>query len=142
MRSLHVSLGLAIAILCSCVSAAPTTPEATLKPSEITENANKLKEQTVVASGYLILGDEAHALWDSKKDADEVVQRRASGGDPIWKNCIAIYFDRKVSRTLKSPMRGNITVTGSVGITDRKKDGVDLWACSDIYITARKLVIN
>jgi hypothetical protein len=99
-----------------------------------------LAGKAVSVSGYLILEDEAHALWNSKEDADEVVQRRASGGDPIWKRCIAIYFNRKIARSLRIPTRGNIEATGTIGITDRKKDGVDLWACNDVYITAHRVV--
>ncbi|HYD37001.1 MAG TPA: hypothetical protein VEA60_05275 [Allosphingosinicella sp.] len=141
MRPIGLRSLLAVFALVGCAAARPSPPPAQLlSPSEVTRSAQSLKGKTVNVSGYLILADEAHALWDSQADADEVVRRRASGGDPIWSRCIAIYFDRKVGRTLKKPTRGNIVATGTIGVTDRAKDGVDLWACSDIYIEVHRLV--
>lgn len=140
MKAHYSRLVIVLVSLCSCVSAKPVAPNPIIKPSDVTRDAGVLKGKIVSISGYLILGDEAHAFWNSKADADEVVQRGASGGDPIWNRCIAIYFNRKIARSLRIPTRGNIEVRGKVGVTDRKKDGVDLWACNDVYVTVDRLV--
>jgi hypothetical protein len=129
-----------VATMIGCVSPMPSMPVKVYRPSEVVRDAAAFEGKAISMSGYLILEDEARAFWDSEDDADEVVRRGASGGDPIWNRCITAYFDRKTVRSLSIPTKANIEVIGTVGVTNRDKDGVDLWACNDVYITVHQLI--
>jgi hypothetical protein len=140
MKAVHLLAPLVLAAASACAAPTRVSTQEAYKPSEVVRQSLALKGKNVMIRGYLVLEDESHGLWDSKEDVDGIMRRIALGQDPVWDHCITIYFDRKIGRTLRIPTRGNVEVTGTVDVTNREKDGVDLWACNDTYMDAHRLV--
>jgi hypothetical protein len=124
-------------VSCSTVQHANLTQ--TRMPSDIVRDGSALDGKRVRVVGYLVLGQEVRALWNSPQDRDDAARRQASGGDPIWNHCLTAYYDTSIAPNVERASRSMVEVVGTVAVDRNDEDGVDLWGCNDTSITIHQI---
>jgi hypothetical protein len=103
-------------------------------PSQVVANAKKLRGQTVHVRGYLLLGDEAHNLWDSQKASEEIRTLHYRASDPAWDRCISVYYNEMGAKAIGRSYPRYLVAIGRIEIRN-KENSVDFGACNEVSIT-------
>ena len=130
------------AMLSACAAgqpAWPSAPERTYRPAEIVRDIRALDGRQLRIAGYLRLGQEARALWQSRRDFEEARARGASGGDPVWDRCITAYYDLAIARAVERAAGSAVEIVGTVGVDRGGEEGVDLWRCNPVHVTIHRI---
>lgn len=130
----------AASVVAGCVSAQSPVSPPTYRPSDIVQNIQSLNGREIRIVGYLRLGSETRALWDSRALYETAGERGASGGDPIWNHCITAYYDLAIAREAQSAAGSMIEAVGTVGVQRDEDENVDLWGCNDVHITIHRII--
>jgi hypothetical protein len=110
-------------------------PQEVYSPSSVHANIRALEGRRVHVKGYLVRSDEGHAIFDSK----EAMERTGTPGYRPEEHCITFYHDDHGARAVGRRPNSTIEVVGTIGV-NRSTTEVDLWACSDTFITVHDVI--
>ncbi|MEA3030030.1 MAG: hypothetical protein QOG13_1355 [Sphingomonadales bacterium] len=122
---------------CSNVASQAPSP---YRPSAVVGNIDHLRGRRVRIDGYLILGQDTRALWDSRSDAETVASTLPASANDIWNHCITAYYQLSLGSRLEQLSGSDVSVEGTIGVNRNEDDEVDLWSCNDVYVNIDRIV--
>lgn len=135
---------LLVTLLCTLGLGACTTDGTqglykTYKPSEVIANVAAFRGRTIHVRGYLVLGDEAHGLWDSAHDVEYLKSVKPGPEDPAWGRCMTAYYTDDGAKAIGRNHPRNMTVIGKIG-ENQSRNTIDFGSCSDVHITIEQVI--
>lgn len=137
----HRTLLFCVLAATACASTTREPLSTTYTPSEVVNNISSLDGRVIRVTGYLIIGQDTRALWNSRDDVAAVTRDHISGRDPIWNHCITAYYDFAIARLVQHASGSDVEVVGTVVDNRDHQRGVDLWACNDISISIHRIAV-
>jgi len=126
-------------VAAGCAPLLSEEPGRVYYPSEVVQNIELLDGRQIRVAGYLRLGTESMALWDSQQHFQDAERREANDGDPIWNHCITAYYNFSIERQFQDANGSMIEAAGTIGIYRDESTGIDLWGCNVVHVTLHHL---